>query len=108
MAEPGESVADHPVLAARRHDRSFLVLLTPEMFRRRWQSRLYGHLFLEYTAVPEALQRDLPHRDEQTCASLASRLGWLTFEEVRAVEPSACPWLEAPAAKTSRTAPYLQ
>jgi len=84
---------DHPVLRVRRPERSLMVMLTPEFFRRHWQSRLYGHLVREYIADPAALQRDLPHLDHLTCVSLSRRIGWLTFEDLRRVEPAACPWL---------------
>ena len=68
-------------------------MLTPELFRRNWQSRLYGHLVREYATDPSAIQRDLPHLDGLTCAALSRRVGWLTFEDLRSAEPSACPWL---------------
>jgi hypothetical protein len=76
-AAPGE----HPVLGQRNPDRSFLVMLTPDLFRRQWRSRLYGHLVREYMADPAALQRDLPHLDGFSCAALSRRVGWLTFED---------------------------
>jgi len=55
-------------------------------------SRLYGFLHEEYKQNPDALARDLPHRDEEWSA-LARRLGWLTFEDINEVLPGACPWL---------------
>jgi hypothetical protein len=36
------AAGEHPVLAARRPERSFIVMLTPELFRRNWHSRRYG------------------------------------------------------------------
>jgi hypothetical protein len=89
---------DHPALQNRHPDRSFLVLLTPEIFRRNWRSRLYGHLIRDYATDPAALQRDLPHLDGFTCAAVSRRLAWLTFEDLRSIEPAACPWLAADAA----------
>ena len=83
------------MLGQRNSDRSFLVMLTPDLFRRQWRSRLYGHLVREYMADPAALQRDLPHLDGFSCAALSRRIGWLTFEDLRSVEPQACPWLDA-------------
>jgi hypothetical protein len=44
---------------------------------------------------PATIQRDLPHLDGLTCAALSRRIGWLTFEDIRCVEPTACPWLAA-------------
>jgi hypothetical protein len=91
MAAPaGESAT---ILAQRRPERSFLVLLTPELFRRNWTSRLYGHLLRAYTTDPAALARDLPHLDPATCIGLSRRLGWLTFEDLQNVEPAAFPWI---------------
>jgi hypothetical protein len=84
----------HPVLGTRNPDRSFLVMLTPDLFRRHWHSRLYGRLVREYMTDPAALQRDLPHLRGSDCAALARRIGWLTFEDLKSVEPQACPWLE--------------
>jgi hypothetical protein len=89
----GPAADGHSVLSARRPDRTFLVMLTPEIFRRNWHSRLYGHLVREYSRDPAAIQRDLPHLDGITCAGLSRRIGWPTFEDLRAVEPAACRWL---------------
>lgn len=91
MAAPASESA--PILAQRRPERSFLVLLTPELFRINWTSRLYGHLMRAYTTDPAALARDLPHLDPATCVALSRRLGWLTFEDLQSVEPAACPWI---------------
>jgi hypothetical protein len=93
MLEPPRPGKEGP-LAKRRPDRSLFVLLTPELFRRHWQSRLYGHLLREYRSDPAALQRDLPHRSGAECASLSRRIGWMTFEDVKAVVPDACRWLD--------------
>ena len=91
MAAPAGERAT--ILAQRRPERSFLVLLTPELFRINWTSRLYGHLLRAYTTDPAALARDLPHLDPATCVALSRRLGWLTFEDLQNVEPAACPWI---------------
>jgi hypothetical protein len=87
--------------------RSFVVMLTPDLFRRHWHDRLYGRMIREYTADPAALQRDLPHLAGSDCAALSRRLGWLTFEDLRSVEPQACPWLapaDDPPRRSSRRA----
>jgi hypothetical protein len=83
-------------LGKRDPDRSLFVLLTPDLFRRHWHSRLYGHLLREYRADPAALQRDLPHLGGAACASLSRRIGWMAFEDVASVVPGACKWLERP------------
>ncbi len=94
LDEPGTN----KVLTARRPDRSFMALLTPELFRTNQHSRLYGHLYDEYKTTPGALALDLPHRAPELCASASRRLGWLTFEDVRAELPGSCPWLADPTA----------
>ena len=92
MAEPPQ--AGDAALGARDPGRSLFALITPELFRRHWQSRLYGHLLRDYRTDPAALQRDLPHRTGAECASLSRRIGWMTFEDIASVVPGACAWLE--------------
>ena len=82
-----------PSLSDRKPELSVLLLLTPGLFRERPTTRLYGHLFDLYRQDPDALHRDLPHRSRDDCRELSRRLGWVTFEEIRAIEPSACRWL---------------
>jgi hypothetical protein len=72
------------------------VLITPEIFRNHPQSRLYGWLMRDYQQHPAALRRDLPHRTGTDFASVASRLGWLSWEDCNRVLPGACPWLLPP------------
>lgn len=93
VADPGGAAP----LSKRDPDRSFLVLLTPELFRRNWSSRLYGHLIRQYMDDPATLQRDLPHLSGATCFEASRRIGWLTFEDISSVVPGACPWQELPA-----------
>jgi hypothetical protein len=85
-----------PALPRRRPARSVLLLLTPELFRTRPTSRLYGHLFGLYRRDPATLHRDLPHLSLEVCEELSGRLGWVTFEEIHNIEPSACRWLVTP------------
>lgn len=85
-----------PALPERDPDRSVLLLLTPRLMQKHWSSRLYGHLFHSYKESPDRLNDDLPHLGLEECESLARRLGWITFEDIRDVEASACPWLERP------------
>jgi hypothetical protein len=78
---------------ARKPERSLFALLTPEVFRTRPQSRLYGWLLQEYRSNPQALSRDLPHRFDTDWPKISSRLGWITFEDIEKQIPGACPWL---------------
>jgi hypothetical protein len=82
-----------PPLKFRNPDYSLFILLTPEVFRKQPNTRLYGWLFNEYRNDPKALSRDLPHRDGADWDSVAKRIGWVTFEDIEKVLPKACPWL---------------
>jgi hypothetical protein len=79
------------ILSKRDPNRSFFVMLTPELFRRNWRSRLYGHFVREYASDPSAIQRDLPHLDGLICAALSRRVGWLTFEDLGWAWPTEVP-----------------
>lgn len=72
---------------------SLFSLLTPENFKRYPTSRLYGWLMREYQTDPNALKRDLPHREGIDWVGLSRRIGWLTFEDFERLRPGACPWL---------------
>jgi len=80
-------------LNLRQPERTLFVLLTPESFRKQPHSRLYGWLMNEYRSNPMALARDIPHRESMNWAVVASRVGWLTWEDCERVLPGACPWL---------------
>ncbi len=77
----------------RRPERTLFVLVTPEIFRRRPHTRLYGWLMNDYRQNPGALGRDLPHRGSLPWSKIARRMGWLTWEEFEAVLPGSCLWL---------------
>jgi hypothetical protein len=91
MLQPNPNLKEP--LSLRRPERSCFVLLTPEIFRRHPESRLYGWLMSDYRHSVSALQRDLPHRAGIDLASVSGRLGWLTWEDCNGVWPGACPWL---------------
>jgi hypothetical protein len=82
-----------PPLSQRDPDKTFVLLQTPELFRKAPHSRLYGWLFNEYRRSPGSLQRDLPHRQHTDVTAAAARLGWLTWEDCRTILPGACSWL---------------
>ena len=82
-----------PPLSCRSPARTLFALLTPAVFREKPESRLYGWLFQEYSRNPEALARDMPHREGIDWGNIAQRIGWLTFEETEAILPGACPWI---------------
>ena len=84
-------------LASRRPDRTYFVLITPEIFKEHRKSRLYGWLYDGYRTDPSLLADHLPHRDSQVdLAAVSSRLGWLTWEDCNRLLPGACPWLGRP------------
>jgi len=80
-------------LENRDPDSSLFSLLTPGSFKRYPTSRLYGWLMHEYGTDPNALKRDLGHREEMDWVGLSRRIGWLTFEDFERIRPGACPWL---------------
>ncbi len=85
-------------LSKRCPERTCFVLITPEIFRKHPESRLYGHLTSSYRSDPSVLQQHLPHRQKTTVAAMSGRLGWTTFEECDRIRPGACSWL--PSAST--------
>lgn len=80
-------------LSSRLPGRTLFVLLTPQMFRDNPSSRYYGFLYNEYKKDPQAIKRDLPHRD-QDLSQIGRRIGWLTWEQCETQFPGSCPWLE--------------
>ena len=68
-----------PPLSERRPERTCFVLITPEIFRKNPESRLYGWLLPAYQRDPVLLQRHLPHRQLADLESVPKRLGWLTW-----------------------------
>jgi len=93
MLEPNAQL--QPPLSERRADRTCFVLITPEIFRRNPESRLYGWLLPAYQQDPALLQRHLAHRQPAELESVPQRLGWLTWEDCNRLHPGACPWLPA-------------
>ena len=79
----------------RSPDRTCYVLITPEIFRKNRESRLYGWLLRAYERDPALLHRHLPHRQLADLESVPKRLGWLTWEVCNRLHPGACPWLSA-------------
>jgi hypothetical protein len=78
-----------PTLASRDPDRSCFVLVTPELFCKNPDGRLYGHLMSRYREDSGALARDLPHRQGVDFDAVSRRLGWLTWEDCNRVMPGA-------------------
>lgn len=91
MLEPNANLPEP--LSLRQPGRTLLAMLTPEMFRQYPHSRLYGWLVDEYRSNPEALARDIPHRQSVDWSEVARRIGWLTWEDCEQVFPGSCPWL---------------
>jgi hypothetical protein len=81
-----------PPLRDRDPDKTLLVFQSPAMFKTNSHARLYGWLLQDYKN-PVALARDLPHRGERDWKSVASRIGWLTWDDCEAVFPGSCKWL---------------
>jgi hypothetical protein len=79
-------------LRDRDPEKSLFVFQSPAMFKKHPHVRLYGWLLQDYKN-PDAIARDLPHRGERNWSSVASRIGWLTWEDCEAVLPGSCKWL---------------
>lgn len=89
MLETNESLP--APLSARRPDRSFFLLLTPQLFKDNPRSRLYGWMINDYRSHPDSLAKDLVHR--QGLEGIEKRIGWTTWERMNALVPGVCPWL---------------
>jgi hypothetical protein len=97
MLEPNPDLA-FP-LSRRKCDRTCFVLLTPELFYKEPESRLYGWLYKAYKdRGSDVLERQLWHREASDLAGVPERLGWLTYEECNRIVANSCRWLpsEAP------------
>jgi hypothetical protein len=81
-----------PPLRQRDSDKTLFVFQSPAMFKTNSHARLYGWLLHDYKN-PDAIARDLPHRGEYDWKAVASRIGWLTWEDCEAVLPGSCKWL---------------
>jgi hypothetical protein len=86
-----------PQLNARCPDRTLFLLLTPQLFLDRPQSRLYGTLMNAYRHDAWALKGDLPHRSLEQLKTMRARLGWTSWERVNELLPGSCPWLDVAA-----------
>jgi hypothetical protein len=81
-----------PPLRDRDPEKTLFVFQSPAMFKMNPHVRLYGWLLQDYKN-PAAIARDLPHREEEDWASVASRIGWLTWDDCEALLPGSCKWL---------------
>ncbi len=80
-------------LGKRDPEKSLFFLLTPDVFRQKPWTRLYGYLLKAYRTNPDALSRDLVHRYKSACRSVSSRIGWLTIEDIKIACPKFCQWM---------------
>jgi hypothetical protein len=81
-----------PPLRGRDPEKTLFVFQSPAMFKTNPHVRLYGWLLQDYKN-PGAIARDLPHRGKRDGTSVASRIGWLTWEDGESVLPRTCKWL---------------
>ena len=93
MLDPNPQL--QPPRSQRSPERTCYVLITPEIFHKNPESRLYGWLLPAYQRDPALLHRHLPHRQLADLESVPKRLGWLTWEACNRLHPGACPWLSA-------------
>lgn len=92
MLEKNEDLCDP--LKKRIAQRTLFLLITPRLFKNDPRSRLYGYKFDQYRNDPDSLGEDLPHRSKQEMQGISRKLGWLTWEDFRHVNPECCKWLE--------------
>jgi len=83
----------HP-LDKRDPEKTLFLLITPKLFKDNPSSRLYGYKLNEYKTNPESLSGDLPHRINCDWQNISSRLGWLTWEDIKNVNEDCCRWLK--------------
>jgi hypothetical protein len=81
-------------LDMRKPERTLFLLLTPRIFKSSPTSRLYGYKFNEYRRNPNSIGLHLPHRKGQNWEAISRRLGWLTWEDFKEVNPLCCRWLD--------------
>jgi len=91
MLEPNDTVCDP--LRGRDPNKTLFLLLTPRIFKDNPTTRLYGYKMNAYQKDPQSLQHEFPHRKDCDWESLSRRLGWLTWEDFRAVNRDCCRWL---------------
>lgn len=80
-------------LCNRSPEETLFVVQSPKIFKDNPHARLYGWLLEDYRQSPSALGCALPHRSNLDWASVASRIGWLTWEDCEATLPGSCRWL---------------
>lgn len=90
--------ANHGIAAPlnRRDPRqTCFVLITPELFLRNPDTRLYGWLMNDYQNPDgQLLSKHLPWRSDQgQLDDISQRLGWISWEQCKVVNSDACPWL---------------
>jgi hypothetical protein len=78
---------------------SYLVLVTPEVFRHENDEdflggRLYSWLMRAYRDSDDTLlRRHLSHRSPDQLADVPNRIGWATWDDMNLVLSGSCPWL---------------
>jgi hypothetical protein len=89
---------------------TLFALLTPRMFQRERNARLYSRLMTEYqdpVAGPQALERDMPYRAGANWSSIIPRIGWLTWEDCLEACPEAASELTLASVEWSLSGPDL-
>jgi len=74
--------------------KTIFLLLTPEIFRNNPLTRLYDYKMRDYRDPEKGvdyLKEDLPHRTKENLKNIPSRIGWLTWEDIKKEVNSQCP-----------------
>jgi hypothetical protein len=82
-------------LNKRIPDNSLFLLLTPKLYKDNLRTRLYGQTFRDYKNDYRTIQSDLVHRnlDKSQCERISDRMGWITWEDLKAVNNDCCKWI---------------
>lgn len=78
-------------LNVRDPSKTLFLMITPKIFKDNPTTRFYGYKFNDYKKNTDSLANDLPHRDNLN--NLSSRLGWITWEDLKHVNNGCCSWL---------------
>jgi len=83
-------------LKLRKPENSLFILLTPELFKKLPNTRLYGFKFNEYKTNPISISNELAHRklNLADCVNISKRIGWTTWEDLKLINSNCCKWFD--------------
>jgi hypothetical protein len=90
LEEPHKNA--HEPLDKRDPEKSLFLLITPQLFKDKPETRLYGYKMNEYRKDNSKIQEDIPSRNIPS--DMNSRIGWTSWEELKAINKDCCKWLD--------------